>query len=157
MRLLAALGVLGTLWFGWSWWDAGHGDAARFAQARDEVLRQGEQRLVVLNTLDHRDPEEVQRTWQAVATGQLLDQLNRDHDTYLEGIRTAKTATAVKVLGAAVTSLDVGSGQAKLIAVLEVSVTPDGGQVAVKRTRFDAGLTRAGEQWLLSSIQVVGR
>lgn len=157
MRLLAAVAVLGTLWFGWSWWEAGHGDAASFAQTRDEVLRQGEQRLVVLNTLDHHDPAKVQQAWQAAATGQLLDQLTRNQDTYLKGIVSAKTVTAVKVLGAAVTSLDVHSGQAKLIAVLEVSVTPDGGQATAKRTRFDAGLTRKGDEWLLSSVQVVGQ
>ncbi|MEO6087581.1 MAG: hypothetical protein ABIQ18_31175 [Umezawaea sp.] len=159
MRLfaaLAAIGVLGAVWFGWSWWEAGHGDAQRFAQTRDEVLRQGEQRLVVLNTLDHRDPADVQRAWQAAATGRLLDQLTRDHDAYAQDIGSAKTVTAVKVLSAAVTTLDVHSGQARLIAVLEVDVTPDGGQTTAKHTRFDAGLTRVGEEWLLSSVQVVG-
>jgi Mce-associated membrane protein len=159
MRLfaaLAAVGVLGAVWFGWSWWEAGHGDVQRFAQTRDEVLRQGEQRLVVLNTLDHRDPAEVQRAWRGAATGQLLDQLTRDQDAYAKDIESAKTVTSVRVLGAAVTSLDVHSGQARLIAVLEVGVTPDGGQATAKRTRFDAGLSRVGEEWLLSSVQVVG-
>ncbi|MCS7475392.1 hypothetical protein ACFFQW_15650 [Umezawaea endophytica] len=159
MRLfaaLAAVGVLGALWFGWTWWEAGHGDLQRFAQTRDEVLRQGEQRLVVLNTLDHREPEEVQRAWRATATGRLLDQLTRDHDAYVQDIGAAKTVTAVTVLGAAVTSLDVHSGQAELIAVLEVSVTPEGGQATAKRTRFDTDLTRVGDEWLLSSVQVVG-
>ncbi len=159
MRLfaaLAAVGLVGAVWFGWSWWEAGHGDAQRFARTRDDVLRQGEQRLVVLNTLDHRDPAKVQRAWQAVATGRLLDQLTRDHDAYVQDIGSARTVTAVTVLGAAVTSLDVHSGRATLIAVLEVGVTPDGGPPTAKRTRFEAGLTRTGEEWLLSSVQVVG-
>lgn len=159
MRLfaaLAAVGVLGAVWFGWSWWEAGHGDAQSFARTRDEVLRQGEQRLVVLNTLDHHDPEQVQRAWRAAATGRLLDQLTRDHDAYAQDIGSAKTVTSVRVLGAAVTSLDVHSGQAGLIAVLEVAVTPDGGQTTTKHTRFDADLTRVDDRWLLSSVQVVG-
>ncbi|HEX6341128.1 hypothetical protein [Umezawaea sp.] len=159
MRLfaaLAAVGVLGAAWFGWSWWQAGHGDAQRFALTRDEVLRQGEQRLVVLNTVDRRDPVEVQRSWQSVATGRLLDQLTRDREAHVRDIGAARTATAVTVLGAAVTSLDVHSGQAGLMAVLEVGVTPEGGPTTAKRTRFDVDLTRSGDQWLLSSVRVVG-
>jgi Mce-associated membrane protein len=159
MRLfaaLAAVGLIGAAWFGWSWWEAGHGAAQRFARTREDVLHQGERRLVVLNTLDHRDPAKVQRDWQAAATGLLLDQLTRDRDAYVQDIGSAKTVTAVTVLAAAVTSLDVHSGQATLIAVLEVDVTPDGGQTTAKRTRFDAGLTRTGEEWLLSSVRVVG-
>jgi Mce-associated membrane protein len=156
MRVLAALGVACAVWFGWTWWEAGHGEAARIAQARDDVLRQSEERLVVLNTVDHHDPAKVQEAWRAATTGQLLDQLTRNSETYRQGIESAKTVTAVQVLGAAVTSLDVESGQARVIAVLQLNVTPDGGQAAVKRSRFDAGLTRTGEQWLLSSVQVVG-
>ncbi len=74
----------------------------------------------------------------------------------VRSIRDAKTVTKAKVLGGAVTKHDPAKGQANVIAALEVTVQPEGGDPVTKRSRIDSGLTRTDDGWKLSSVQVVG-
>ena len=156
LAVFAALAVLAAGWFGWSWWQAGHDQNLRFAATRDAVLDVGKGELVRLNTLDYRDAERGIDAWRQQATGGLLDELTRNRDSNVQSIRDAKTATSAKVLDAAVTKLDARAGTANMIAVLEVTVTQDGGQPQPRRSRLDADLVRGPQGWKVSSLQVVG-
>ncbi|GDY29131.1 hypothetical protein [Gandjariella thermophila] len=156
LAVLAVLAVATASWFGWSWWHTAHDEDLQFASARDAVLDAGRQELIVLNTLDYQDADHGLERWRQAATGALLDELTRSRDSDAQQIRTAKTATAAKVVEAAVTRLDTHAGTADVIAVLEVSVTANGGQPSIRRSRLDAGMARTPQGWKVASLQVVG-
>ena len=60
--------------------------------------------------------------------------------------------TTSKVLDAAVSELDDRAGTAELIAVVESTVTPDGGQKVTKINRYLTKLTRTDDGWKLSQL-----
>ncbi|GHB45333.1 hypothetical protein GCM10010331_35860 [Streptomyces xanthochromogenes] len=56
---------------------------------------------------------------------------------------------------AAVTELDDRSGTAKLIATVEVRVTPAGGAATTDRKRLEAALERTDGGWKLKALSAV--
>ncbi|AHH99748.1 hypothetical protein GCM10010174_16760 [Kutzneria viridogrisea] len=153
--ITAALAVAATLvaaWFGWSWWSAAHDESAAFSRDRDQVLRVGEQAVVGMNTLDYRSVQPGLASWQSLTTGDLHDQLVRDNPSYVSKIQEAKTATTAKLVDAAVTELDQHAGRAAVLAVLDITVTPQQGQPVTKRNRFQGQLTRTDAGWKLSAL-----
>lgn len=149
---VAAVATMAAAWFGWSWWSAAHDEAASFSRSRDAALKAGEQAVVSLNTLDYRAVDPGLNAWQASTTGDLHDQLTRDHQSYVSKIQSAKTATTAKIVDAAVTELDDHAGKAGVLAVLDITVTPDQGQPVTKRNRFQGQLTRTDTGWKLSAL-----
>ena len=119
---------------------------------RDAVLRTGSRQIAVLNTLGcGADP----RRWLEVSTGPLRDQLQRSLSDSRQKIAAARTCAVGKVVGAAVTAVDTRSGQAQLLAAVEVTLTPPGGAPTVQRKRYEAGLARTGAGWKLTSLTAV--
>ncbi|GAB3487990.1 hypothetical protein [Amycolatopsis cihanbeyliensis] len=151
--VVASLGYAG--WFGVSWWRAAE-QAGGYAQARDEVLRVGEQGVTNLTTMDHTRFEEGMSRWRDSATGALRDSLVQDAQRTRERITGAKTSTRGKVVDAAVTELDQRAGAATVIAAAEITVTREGAEPAVRRNRFRVELSRTDDGWKLSALSAVG-
>ncbi|CAM4167433.1 nuclear transport factor 2 family protein [Kibdelosporangium persicum] len=139
-------------WFGWSWLRAA-GSAEAYAETREEVLRVGEQGIAHLTTLDHQRIDEGLDRWLESSTGSLRDSLLQGRDDSRKRLEEGRSTTVGKVVDAAVTEVDQENAQ--VIAAVEITVTPAGGEPVVKRNRFEAGLSRTDSGWKLSSLRAV--
>lgn len=70
-------------------------------------------------------------------------------------LRQSGTSTRGTVTDAAVTELDTRAGTAKLIATVQVQVTPAAGAATTDRKRFEAGLSRTAGGWKLTALTAV--
>jgi Mce-associated membrane protein len=139
-------------WAGWRWVSAS-GEAGAYAETRQQVLDVGEQGIANLTTMDYRHVDEGLDRWLASSTGTLRDSLAQGRDDSRKQLEAGKSATVGKVTDAAVTELDTDTAQ--VIAAVEITVTPEGGQPQVRRNRFEAGLNRTDTGWKLSSLRAV--
>jgi Mce-associated membrane protein len=146
--LLCALG-------GWSYADAHGDDDLRHAKARDTALAAGRADIARLNTVDARHPDRDLARWLDATTGPLRDQLSRTHAADLATLRHSGTTTRGTVTDAAVTELDTRAGTARLIATVQVLVTPRSGTTTTDRKRFDAVLARTQDGWKLTALTAV--
>ena len=133
---------------------SGDDESTTFAQARDTVLLNARQDIVVLNTLDYRTVDAGLRSWLDASTGNLHDQIANVSAADKKDIVTAKKKSDGKVIDAAVTELDNRAGSATVIATVETAVTPNDG-TPPKRNRFSATMERVGHSWKLSDLQQV--
>lgn len=139
-----------------SWASAVGDEGLAIARARDAVLAQSRNRLVQMNTLDHRRAEECLDRWRQQVTGPLAEEVSRNREGNIEAVRQAGTTTTARVLDAAVTEVDPAAGRAGVIAALQVTVRAEEGEPVTKRSRVRAELTRAEGEWKLSGVHVVG-
>ena len=151
--LVAAVIAAGV--FGVSWANAAGGESAAFATTRDDALESGRQAIVNFNTLDFKDVQHGLDLWVDSSTGPLRDEVQRGRQANAARIEQARTVTQGKVLDAALTELDDRAGKATMIAVVEITVTPENQQPLVKRNRYQAELTRDGDRWKLSNLGTV--
>ncbi|MET8849269.1 hypothetical protein [Amycolatopsis sp. NPDC004625] len=156
MRIFAVVAaVLATAaagWSGFSWWQAAHDDGVARAVVREEALQVGRTAVAGLTTLDYRQAAPGYQHWLDLSGGPLRDELAADRPGSLDRIAQAKTVTTGKVTDAAVTEVDTGAGTAKLIASVELVVTPEGGDAVTKRNRFQADLTRGPDGWRVTGL-----
>jgi Mce-associated membrane protein len=155
LPLSAVLVVLAAgyaAWAGVAWWSGSTGDGVEYSRERDEVLRVGQVGIANFTTLDHRKVDEDLARWMDSSTGDLRQEIETGKDTRKKQIQDARTVTTSRVLDAAVTELDDRAGQAHLIAVVETTVTPDGGQPVKKVNRYQTDLTRTDAGWKLSAL-----
>ncbi len=156
--LLAVAAVLAVLTFGFAayagvaWYSAAHSSESSFASARDEARRAGEVGITNFLTLDYRKVDEDLQRWLSSSTGELRAEIDKDKDSRKKQLVDAKSVTTSKVLDAAVSELDDRAGTAELIAVVESTVTPDGGQPVTKINRYLTKLTRTDDGWKLSQL-----
>jgi Mce-associated membrane protein len=139
-------------WSGFTWWQASHDDGVARAVVREDALRAGRTAVAGLTTLDYRQAAPGYQHWLDLSGGALRDELTQDRQGSLDRIAQAKTVTTGKVTDAAVTEVDSGAGTAKLIASVELMVTPEGGDAVTKRNRFQADLTRGPGGWQVVSL-----
>ncbi|MEQ0562008.1 hypothetical protein ABJI51_23235 [Amycolatopsis sp. NEAU-NG30] len=159
MRILAWLppvaAVLATAaagWSGFTWWQVAHDDGVARAAVREEALQAGRTAVAGLTTLDYRQAGPGYQHWLDLSGGALHDELAADRQGSLDRIAQAKTVTTGKVTDAAVTEVDTGAGTAKLLASVELVVTPEGGDAVTKRNRFQADLTRGPDGWRVTGL-----
>ncbi len=150
--VLALVAAGYAAWAGVSWWSAESDASASFARERDEVLRVGQVGIVNFTTLDYRKVDEDLNRWLDSSTGELRTEIESGRETRGRQIADAKTVTVSRVLDASVTDLDARAGKAHLIAVVETTVTPDGGQSVKKVNRYQTDLTRTDAGWKLSAL-----
>ena len=155
MKILVVLAAVFAAWGGWSLWSAAHDDSRLFALDRQAVTQAAQHDIATLNTLDYRKLDDGLNAWLAVSTGTLHDQLAQTGTDSRKQLEQAKTVTTAQVMDTAVTALDQRAGTAKLIAAVQVDVTPDGGEKTSKRTRFQADLTRTDAGWRVSALAPV--
>lgn len=127
------------------------------AAARDAVLLDARQDIVVLNTLDYRSVDAGLKRWSAASTGTLHDSLTHVGAATRKHIVAARRITTAKVLAAAVVALDTRAGSATVIASVELHVAPAGGGAAtIRRERLRAEMSRVGDTWKVASLSQVG-
>ena len=119
-------------------------------QPREDALRAGQRALAVFNTLDHRNLDEGLRRWLDESTDGLHEEFRRIDK---ERIRRAATITEGRVTDAALLHLD--DHAAKLIAAVEVAVTPAEGTPVTKRGRYQADLRLTPTGWKASAVTPV--
>ncbi|PRY43532.1 nuclear transport factor 2 family protein [Umezawaea tangerina] len=155
LPLAAVLVVLAAgyaVWAGVSLLNGSNNDAAAYSKEREEVLRVGQVGIANFTTLDYHKVDEDLDRWLQSSTGELRQEVETGKDTRKKQIQDAKTVTTSRVLDAAVTELDDRAGQAHVIAVVETTVTPDGGQAVKKVNRYQTDLSRTDAGWKLSAL-----
>ncbi|HEX7306466.1 nuclear transport factor 2 family protein [Lentzea sp.] len=159
MRIFTVVAaVLAVLAFGYAaysgvaWYSASHSSESSFAAARDEALRSGQVGVANFLTLDYKKVDEDLQRWLNSSTGELRAEIDKDKDSRKKQLVDAKSVTTSKVLDSAITELDDRTGTASMIAVVESTVTPDGGQKVTKINRYLTELTRTDDGWKLSQL-----
>ncbi|MEU2507192.1 hypothetical protein ABZ621_21135 [Streptomyces sp. NPDC007863] len=155
-RLLSAGALTVALGFcatgAWTYTQARTDQELAFGRERDTALAEGRQRLTVLTTLDASTRERAAagiEAWRDASTGPLRTELARTEPAVGPSARATVTE-------AALTALDTRAGTAKLIATVQVEVTPRGGAATTDRKRLEAVLTRTGETtWRVSALSAV--
>lgn len=139
----------------WSYADTRGDDALGYGKARDSVLTAAQRGIARLNTVDPADLDRDLGGWLDTTTGALHDQLSRTHSADAASLKTSGTATRGTVTDAAVTELDTRAGTAKVIATVQVRLTPRTGTATTDRKRFEADLSRTGHGWKLAALTAV--
>jgi Mce-associated membrane protein len=139
----------------WSYADAGGDDALSYGKARDAALADGQRDIARLNTVDIAHADRDLGQWLAVTTGPLHDRMAGTHTADAATLKQSGTSTRGTVTDAAVTELDTRAGTAKLIATVQVQVTPASGAATTDRKRFEAGLSRTADGWKLTALTAV--
>lgn len=154
--ILLAVSAVTAGAFGVSWAVAANDSSIDLAITRDRVLQAGRQATINFNTLDYRHVQKGMDRWESSSTGPLHEQVVKGRKANAERIKKAKTTTKAEILDAALTELNTRAGKASMIAVVKVTVTPEGGQPTVKRSRYRAELARVDQEWKLSALSPVG-
>ncbi|MFI6496197.1 hypothetical protein [Nonomuraea typhae] len=153
--VLVAAAVAFCGWSGWTSWQAGADPRAAYAAERDQVLEAGRRHLTVLNTIDGAAAGAGLARWQDATTGPLREELAAGRERARQAVEQAGTTARAGVIEAAVTALDLESGDAQIIAAVEIEVTGPGRAASVERKRFQAGLARTGAGWKLKSFTAI--
>ena len=142
-------------WSGWTGWRDEPDARSGPERARDVVLRSAREQIAALNSMDPARVDAGLRAWRDASTGALHDQLARDEPRNRTKIGQSRTTAAATVTGAAVTSLDVREGKAKVIASVQVKLALQGGAPTVQRKRFEMGTVRTPSGWKLESLTAI--
>lgn len=156
--ILAALLVVASaaaVSFGISAATSADSDTVAVAAQRDAALRQGEQAMSTLNTLEYRTAEAGLGRWEEATTGTLKAQIRAGRAAMLKTVTSARTSTTAKIIRAALTSWDSAGGRARMMALLDVTVRSANGKEQIKRVRLLADLIRDGDRWALSALAPV--
>lgn len=140
--------VLGCLWL-----FALNSDATQVAQARDAALRDARQAVINLNTLDHKDAQKGLDLWIQSSAGSVRDEFVSNRDAYAKLVTDQKRTTTATVTDAAVTEVDPRAGTARVLAGVDVTVTPEGGQPTVTRQRIELGMVRTDDGWKVDALE----
>lgn len=150
-----AISLVACLALGVTWALAANDSSVSRAEVRDAALRDGQSAIINFNTLDYRDVDRGLQRWEDNSTGPLRDEVRQGRQNYATQIAQAKSSTTARILDAGIVELDERAGKARMIAVVQVTVTIDGQQPANKQDRYQAELTREGETWKLSGLGTV--
>ncbi|MFD9699220.1 nuclear transport factor 2 family protein [Lentzea sp. NPDC059081] len=150
--VLAVLTFGYAAYFGVAWYSTSHSSESSFASTRDEALRSGQVGVANFLTLDYKKVDEDLQRWLNSSTGELRAEIDKDKDSRKKQLVDAKSVTTSKVLDSAITELDDRTGTASMIAVVQSTVTPDGGQQVTKINRYLTKLTRTDDGWKLSQL-----
>jgi Mce-associated membrane protein len=153
--VLFATSLVAVLFFGVSWALAANDSSLAYAEVRDAALLDGQSAIINFNTLDYRDVDRGLQRWEDNSTGPLRDEVRQGRQNYATQIVQAKSSTTARILDAGIVELDERAGKARMIAVVQVTVTIDGRQPANKQDRYQAELTRVGDTWKLSGLGTV--
>jgi Mce-associated membrane protein len=157
--LLAVAGVGAAGWYGWQWHDAAGGGSADAQQDRDGALKAARQLAVTLQTINPNRPEEGLDSWEAAATGDLLDQLRRDRTKYLDQLKKSPSTSSASVLETALSDLDTSSGTATAITALDVTQSAVVGDnlaaPTTRQLRVKLTLKKTEAGWKASSTSII--
>ncbi|MDI2029072.1 nuclear transport factor 2 family protein [Saccharopolyspora sp. TS4A08] len=153
--VLFVVSLVCALVFGVLWVFALNNSSVAYAETRDAALQQGQEAIINFNTLDHKDVDRGLQRWEDYSTGPLRDEVKKGRKDYATRIQQAKSTTTARVLDAGIAELDENAGKARMIAVVQITVTVEGQPPANKQDRYQAELTREGDVWKLSGLGTV--
>ncbi|WP_327291433.1 hypothetical protein [Streptomyces sp. NBC_01198] len=139
----------------WSYADTRGDDVLSYGKVRDAALADGQRDIARLSTVDAAHADSDLGQWLAVTAGPLHDRMAGTHSADAATLKQSGTSTRGSVTDAAVTELDTRAGTAKLIATVQVTVTPATGAATTDRKRFEAGLSRTADGWKLTALTAV--
>jgi Mce-associated membrane protein len=139
-------------WSGWSWSSAAQSRSLGYSRTRDQALRDGEQAVQNLNTLDYRNVAAGLAVWQESSTGTLHTDLVQAKQQYEQVITELKTVTSAKILDGALTQLDTHAGTATIMVAVQLTVVPSNGKPVTKLEREEGALASTGSGWKLSDL-----
>jgi Mce-associated membrane protein len=156
LALLAMLALLAALFFGVRLILALTDDGLALAKARDAVLVDARQAAINLNTLNSADVNAGLDLWERSSTGPVLEEFQRNRDTYAKFVGQAKRSTEATVVDAAVAELDARAGRARVLVGVDVVVRPEGQEPVLSRQRLQLEMTRMPDGvWKVSRIAPV--
>jgi Mce-associated membrane protein len=140
---------------GWWYEQARSDDSLAYAKARDTVLAGAQRDIASLSSIDAAKVDEGLRQWLDATTGPLHDRLRRTGASDSDALTKAGTSARATVTEAAITELDTRAGTARLIATVQVLVTPRTGAPTTDRKRLDAAMARTPDGWKLTALAAV--
>ncbi|MEV5652809.1 hypothetical protein AB0L57_31545 [Nocardia sp. NPDC052254] len=153
--LVAAL-VLAA-WFGTGWvrgmWFT---DGPR-ADARDTALDSAQQAAINLTSMNPDDVEASINTMRSSMTGDMLAQLNENHDRIKDAAEKSKTKIESKVLGGALSSLDSERDKASAVVVLKLTQTAPNVPVQSFRATWTLDMKKDGDTWKTEQANSLGQ
>ncbi|MFE4603908.1 hypothetical protein ACFRKE_23990 [Kitasatospora indigofera] len=130
-------------------------DTLALARARDTVLDTGRQEIAELNTVDAQRVDDWLRERLDATAGPLHDQMRRATESDRGALQESGASARGTVTDAAVTALDPRAGTARMLATVEVRVTPKSGAPTTDRKRFEVGLERTAAGWKITTLAAV--
>jgi Mce-associated membrane protein len=150
--VVLAVGALGAAgWFGSQWYGTKQDSSTGAVEARDGALRAARQLAVTLQTIDSSRPEDGLDNWEHAATGELLDQLRRDRQRYIDQLKKSPSTSTANVLETALTELDASAGTATAITALDLIQTTGSAQPNTRQLRVRLSLRQTPEGWKVAS------
>ncbi|NKY88289.1 hypothetical protein [Nocardia veterana] len=153
--LVAAL-VLAA-WFGTGWVRAMWFTDGPRADARDTALDAARQAAINLTSMNPGDVEGSIATMRSSMTGDMLTQLNENHDRIKDAAEKSKTKIDSKVLGAALSSLDSERDKASAIVVLKLTQTAPNVPVQSFRATWTLDMKKDGDTWKAEQANSLGQ
>lgn len=153
LPVAAVVAALLALVFGALWLFALNSDAVQVAQARDEALRDARQAVINLNTLDHKNAQQGLDLWIQSSAGSVRDEFMKNRNAYAQLVTEQKRTTAANVTDAAVSEVDPRAGTARVLAGVDVTVTPEGQKPTVTRQRLEVGMVRTDDGWKVDALE----
>ncbi|WP_146101109.1 hypothetical protein [Nocardia nova] len=153
--LVAAL-VLAA-WFGAGWVRAMWFTDGPRADARDTALDAARQAAINLTSMNPSDVEGSITTMRSSMTGDMLTQLNENHDRIKDAAEKSKTKIDSKVLGAALSSLDSERDKASAIVVLKLTQTAPNVPVQSFRATWTLDMKKDGDTWKAEQANSLGQ
>jgi Mce-associated membrane protein len=155
VQVCTALAAIAAVTLGVLWAVSLSSGDGYLAAERDEVLGAAQQAAVTLNTLDYRNAPAGMDAWMAASTGQLQDEFRKRRDDYVKLVTNFKRVTTAKCTDLAVTELDDRAGVARVIAGVDVVVTPDGQKQVLTRQRLQLEMNRTPDGWKVGRLAPV--
>ncbi|MCC3317448.1 hypothetical protein [Nocardia africana] len=153
--LVAAL-VLAA-WFGAGWVRAMWFTDGPRADARDTALDAARQAAINLTSMNPSDVEGSITTMRSSMTGDMLTQLNENHDRIKDAAEKSKTKIDSTVLGAALSSLDSERDKASAIVVLKLTQTAPNVPVQSFRATWTLDMKKDGDTWKAEQANSLGQ
>jgi Mce-associated membrane protein len=154
--MVAVLAFATAGWFGVSWYRAAHDTSLAVSMDRDAVLRDAQRATLNLNTLDYRRVQDGLTLWEQSTAGSLLSQLQANRNAYARAITDSAAITTATILDAAVSSLNEGSGTARVLVGVDVTSQSEQGDPSCAHRRVRLDMIRAGEAWKVGALAPVG-
>lgn len=149
---LAVVAAACAAWFGVSWYDNAHSSVASLARVRDQVIADGQQAVINLNTLDYRHAAAGLQIWLDSSTGALHNGFSQHLSTEIALVQQEQHSTTARIVDSAVTSLDPDAGTATAMFAVYITVTPAKGKPYGEHQAEQAQLTRTASGWKLSGL-----
>lgn len=152
----AVIALIAAVWFGYGWAHAVIVEKPR-ADAREAALDGARQAAVNLNSLDPDDLEGSIALMQSSATGDMLEQINTNHDKLIEIAGQSRAKLEAGVLSAALTELNTDDDTARALVVISQTTTPPDQGPTRQRITWSLDMREDGGTWKAAQATTLGQ